>query len=79
MEAVHRLGIRSRGKIRPIICRFFERKDVDYILSKAYQLKGTTFGINRDYPREIVEARSKLWPEYKQNREKYKKNGAVLI
>lgn len=71
--------MRSRGKIRPIICRFLERKDVEYILSKAYHLKGTTCGINRDYPKKIVKARSKLWPEYKINRGKCKKTRAVLI
>ena len=41
------------------------------ILSNAKRLKGTSFGISRDYPSEISEARKELWPEFKMAREKY--------
>ena len=32
-------------------------------------LKGTPYGISRDYPQEITHARQKLWPQYKAARE----------
>ena len=39
------------------------------ILENANKLKDTSFGVNRDYPKEIVSARSKIWPAYKKARE----------
>ena len=50
---------------RPIIACFRDYKDIERILSNAYKLRDTNFGINRDYPPEITSARSKLWPDYK--------------
>ncbi|KAH3811615.1 hypothetical protein DPMN_140027 [Dreissena polymorpha] len=34
-------------------------------------VKNTHFGISRDYPREISEARKDLWPDFKAARDKY--------
>ena len=39
-----------------------------YVLSRANKLKGTNFIINRDFPKEIVNARRRLWSEYKRLR-----------
>ena len=54
---------------RPIIVNFRDYQDVELILENANKLRGTSFGINRDYPKEIIDARSKLWPLYKKARE----------
>lgn len=35
----------------------------------AYRLKGTSFGLNRDYLKEITEARKSIWPAYIRLRE----------
>lgn len=78
VEDCHRIGA-PRGKTRPIICTFSRRKDVEYILSKANLLKNTNYGINRDYPQEIVAARTKIWPEYKKQRSIHSKKGQVFI
>jgi len=59
------VGKYSRDSIRPIIVSFVYFKDVEYILEKAYKLQGTTYGINRDYPKEILNARSRLWSQFK--------------
>jgi hypothetical protein len=68
----HRLGKVNPGKTRPIIVCFNDYRTVEHILSRAYKLKGKyNFGINRDYPKEIVEARSHIWPKYKEERSKY--------
>ncbi|XP_053390873.1 uncharacterized protein LOC128553721 [Mercenaria mercenaria] len=78
VDSVHRIGAPARGKTRPIIGNFSSQKEIELILSKAYLLKGKDFGINRDYPPEIVQARSRLWPTYKDMKAKNRK-GAVFI
>ena len=39
---------------RPIIVCFRDYNDVELIMSNANKLRGTIYGINRDYPREIM-------------------------
>ena len=88
IQRAHRLGNvartrRGRGgrtSVQPrlIIVNFRDYEDVEIILENTKKLKGTTFGINRDYPKEIVNARSKLCPEYKKAREENSK-GEVYI
>ena len=60
-----RFGQQPVNKPRPIIVAFSEYKDVENIMANANKLRGTEFGINRDYPNEIVQARSRLWADYK--------------
>ena len=70
IERVHRLGrYNSEKGPRPIIVAFSFYKDTEDILSLAHMLKGTPYGISRDYPQEITHARQKLWPQYKAARE----------
>ena len=65
---------------RPIIICFRDYKDVVRILGNAYKLRDTNYGINRDYPPEIVNARSKLWADYKSKKEKRaEKDPCILI
>lgn len=70
---VHRLGRPRFNYIRPIIVAFTDYTDTEYIMSKAYRLKGSGYGIDRDYPREITDARKKLYPAFKLARETGKK------
>lgn len=70
IERAHRLGrYNSEKGPRPIIVAFSFYKDTEDILSLARMLKGTPYGISRDYPQEITRARQKLWPQYKAARE----------
>ena len=89
IQRAHRLGslrgsgirpgyVGQRRKNRPIIVCFRDYKDVQEILAKAHTLQGTEFGINRDYPDEIVKARSRLWGDYKAEKPKYPR-GKVYI
>ena len=88
IQRAHRLGSinpqrRSRGsgvstQLRPIIVNFRDYEDVELILDNAKKLKNTPYGINRDYSKEIVSARSKLWPMFKKAREENAK-GSVYI
>lgn len=70
VQRAHRVppGSNYRGKARPIVVFLRDYKDVELVLSQAYKLKGTNCGINRDFPPEIAQARSRLWGNYKQAR-----------
>ena len=67
IDRVHRLGayqrLQSMGRYdrrRPMIVRFRDYRDVDHVMDNAYKLRGSSFRVDRDYPKEIVEARSRL-------------------
>lgn len=76
IQRAHRLGRMQynrggrgfRPRHRPIIVALRDDQDVDEILSNANRLTGTPFGINRDYPPEIVQARKDLYPMMKRYR-----------
>lgn len=87
IQRAHRLGnpnppqrrwaaalVKRRGP-RPIIVCFRDYKVIELIMSKAKMLKGKEYGINRDYPNEIISARSKLWADYKSAKDLYKGSG----
>lgn len=59
IDRAHRLGKRRNRAFsrRPIIVAFKDFADTERILSRGYFLKGTRFGVNRDYPMEINEVR----------------------
>lgn len=71
IHRAHRLGRyfqrRKFGPIRhrPIIVAFRDFQDVEMIISSAHKLKGSSFGINRDIPSELLEARKPLWTRMK--------------
>jgi hypothetical protein len=73
---------RSRGGVRPfhraILVSFSDPFVTDIIMDKAYLLKNSSYGISRDYPREIREARQELWPDFKNARDKYGKENVKL-
>ena len=56
-------------KPRPIIACFRDYQDLETIIANAYKLKDTDISIHRDYPKEIVNARSELWPMYKSEKQ----------
>ena len=73
----HRLGslARSRAKYtvtrRPMIVAFNDYSITEMIMQAAKNLNGTFFRIERDFPVEITEARQRLWPKFKTERENY--------
>ena len=82
IQRAHRLGKPRRRKLfrprdrseeqdpRPIIACFRDYSDVEILIENSYRLRLTRKGISRDYPKEIVSARSQLWPRYKLEKEK---------
>ena len=67
-QRIHWIGKRDppRDKPRQIIARFLRSSDREKVTSTAKKLKGKNFGISVDLPKEIVDQRKKLMPEYKQ-------------
>ena len=61
---------------RPMIVALRDYQDVELILANAYKLRNTGFGINRDLPKEILDARKPLWSKLKL--EKQQNPGAKL-
>lgn len=76
---VHRLGKFKAGSNRAIIAYFLDFRDTEYILSNAKKLKGTDFHVNRDYPKEIVDARRILWPQYKLLRDANRNSSVSIV
>lgn len=74
--SAYRLG-RSKsyrtGRVNPraILVTFSDIRYVDEIMDSVIKLKGTHFGVARDYPKEIRDARKELWDEYKAAKLRY--------
>ncbi|KAH3779276.1 hypothetical protein DPMN_157077 [Dreissena polymorpha] len=72
INRAHRLGAFKLGNRsdRPIIACFMNCIEVEYILSNAKTLKSFPgYSIDRDVPKEISEARKRIWPLYKDTKE----------
>ena len=68
IDRAHRLGAVNRMHIRngtdpkrPLIVRFRDYRDTEHILENAYKLRRTNFRVERDYPKEIADARKSLY------------------
>lgn len=78
IACAHQLGAKSTRLIsRPIIANFMNYNDVGYILSNAQTLKTCPgHSIDRNFPKEIVNARKRLWSLYKDTK---KNNPGVTV
>ena len=43
-------------------------------MSNSHILQGREYGINRDYPDEIVKSSTKLWADYKNEKQKHRRD-----
>ena len=75
-RVVARTGQTPRN--RAILASFSDPSLTDEILRSARMLAGTTFGISRDYPREIRDARKDLWEDFKRAKSLYGKRNVQL-
>ena len=55
----------------PLIVAFRDYQDCELILSNASNLKDTAFGVSRDYPQELINARKPLRAEMKTLKSKF--------
>jgi ribA/ribD-fused uncharacterized protein len=64
-QRCHRMGKREAGKNRDIIVRFVRYGNRELVWGQKTKLKGTQFIIKEDFPPEIENRRSRLFPIYK--------------
>lgn len=76
---VHRIQSRNNrnDRPRPIVAKFEHFKQKELVQRQGKHLKGTDFGLNDQYPKEILQRRKQLFPIRKQMREESKK--AVIV
>lgn len=78
----HRLGRLApnrRYQSRPIIVNFRDYGDTELIMGKVRMLKGTPFSVDFDFPREIQEARGRLWSRLKQLRHENPRSKVQIV
>lgn len=64
---VHRIRSQhNNSRPRPIVAKFEHYKHKELVQKQGRQLKGTTYGLNEQYPKVILERRKKLFPIRKQ-------------
>lgn len=61
---VHRIGNLNSDSTRPrpIVAKFEHFKDKEFVKTQGKQLKGTRFGLNDQFPKEIQGRRKLLYP-----------------
>ena len=80
----HRLGARRRGlrqfepQKRPLIVAFRDYTDTVMILDNTRRLKDSPYSVDRDQPREIYEARKRLWPILKEKRREHPRSDVYI-
>lgn len=71
LERAHPFGPpKKQLYCRDIIVAFRDYGDTECIMNNVGRLRGTRYVIDRDYPREIVDARRRLWPKFKEAKAK---------
>lgn len=60
IAGAHHLGHFSPDRTRPIIAKVFDDKEVGAIVSGGSRLKGTPYGLPRDFSRPVHDKRAKL-------------------
>lgn len=70
---VHRLTAKDNRKPPAIIAKFEHYKHKELVKSKGKELKGTTYGLNDQFPKTIQERRKALLPIMKQLRQEGKR------
>ena len=66
-QRIHQIGKRSSsdGKPKQIIACFLRYPDREMIMSNVRKLKGKSFGISADFPKEIMEHRKRKMQQCK--------------
>lgn len=75
---VHRLGSRSNKSPRPIIVKVEHYKHKELIKSRGKEVRGTDYGLNDQFPREINKWRKVLYLILKQYRQNNKRANLVV-
>ena len=58
---------------KPIVCRFRNFKEREFVRKAARELRDTHFGISEQFPKEVNDKRKELWPHFQEARRQRKK------
>ena len=72
LHRAHRMGRFNPTKVRPIVAKFAYYPDRERVRKSAGKLKNTSYGINQQFPKEIMDKCRKLVPIMKDARVKGK-------
>ncbi|XP_077550630.1 uncharacterized protein LOC144163786 [Haemaphysalis longicornis] len=61
IDKIHRLGKKKTGGNRPVIMHFYDSRERERVLQNCGKLKGSLISISRDYAKDTVEVRKKVW------------------
>jgi hypothetical protein len=78
----HRIGKPDHIKNiqrRPIIVNFRDFCDTEQIMSKTYMLKETRFSVDHDFPKEIQNARARLYQKLKDLRREFPQSKVQIV
>ena len=73
-ERVHRLGLKSANRSRPILAKFCYFKDREIVWHHGRKLAKSNYKLSEDFPIEVLNERKVLYPIYKaaDNNKRYK-------
>jgi hypothetical protein len=82
ISRAHRLGAKNPNRqiqSRPIIVCFRDFCDTENIMGRARMLKDTPYSVDVDLPREIQQARSRLWPRFKKCKQENPRSKVTIV
>ena len=72
-ERCHRMGVRQGQRPRAIVAKFSRFKERELVRKAAPKLKDKPYGVNIQYPKEIMEKRKQLLPQLHEAKRQKKK------
>lgn len=80
LERAHRMGTKMQDKSRNVVVKFTSSTHKDQIFKNIKNLGGKKqFRIQEQFPGEIQERRRRLWPEFKQARDRAKTDKTMKV
>ena len=80
VDRAHRMGTKVADKPRNIVVKFTSSKSKDKIFKNVKNLAGKKqFSVQEQLPQEIQERRNRLWPKFKEAKEKAKTDKTIKV
>ena len=80
LDRAHRMGTKTGDKPRNIVVKLASSKSKDKIFKNVKNLAGKKqYSIQEQLPQEIQERRNRLWPKFKEAKEKSKSDKSVKV
>ena len=64
-ERVHRMGSKFGGNSRKIVAKCHVYKEKEVVMKQWKHLKGTSYYVSEQFPKEVVDKRKQLYPNMK--------------